>query len=341
MIRKSGNRFSEEIMRKTKSHAPHEAKVKTFRFLPFAAVATMQIALVLCPAIARADIQVELWDGQRAMAMIVDQLRFTPRSIGAPGHQQTIDYIKAELAKTSVEVVTTQDWVYQGDDGKAHAMTNIVARFQPQNPRRVIVATHYDSIVRAYRDAKTPGAPMPGANNSASGVAVLLETARVLSLLPKPPVGIDMIFFDGEEGPKALGAGDPEWRALGSPHFVDHLKDYYPTTQPEKAVVFDMVCAKNIQLKPEPSSLVSAMVEVKKFWGTGIAIAPSAFVTKVTTYPISDDHTALAEAGIPSFLVIDFDYEPWFNTTADTPDKCDPQSLEAVGRTLTRYLYLP
>ena len=57
-----------------------------------------------------------------------------------------------------------------------------------QNPRRIIVATHYDSIVKAYRDAKIPDAPMPGANNSASGVALLLETARVLSLLPKPPM---------------------------------------------------------------------------------------------------------------------------------------------------------
>ena len=237
--------------------------------------------------------------------------------------------------------MTTQDWTYRGDDGKPLALSNIVARFQLQNPRRVIVATHYDSIVKAYRDPKDPDAPMPGANNSASGVAVLLETARVLSLLPKLPIGIDMVFFDGEEGPKSLGAGDPDWKALGSPHFVDHLKEIYPTTKPEKAVVFDMVCAKNIRLKPEPSSLMGALPEVKKFWSTGIGIAPGAFVPTTTTYPISDDHTALAEAGIPSFLVIDFDYEPWFNTTGDTLDKCDRQSLEAVGRTLTRYLTLP
>ena len=315
--------------------------MKTFRFLPYAAAGAMQIALLLGSASARADAQVELWDGSRAMALIAAQLQFTPRSMGAPGHQQAIDFIKAALAKTSVDVVTTQDWTYRGDDGGSLALSNIVARFQPQNPRRVIVATHYDSIVKAYRDPKTPDAPMPGANNSASGVAVLLETARVLALLPKLPVGVDMIFFDGEEGPKSLGAGDPDWKALGSPHFVDRLKDYYPTTKPEKAVVFDMVCARNIQLKPEPSSLMSAMPEVKKFWGAGIGIAPAAFVTKTTTYPISDDHTALAEAGIPSFLVIDFDYEPWFNTTGDTLDKCDPQSLEAVGRTLTRYLTLP
>ena len=316
----------------------HEAKVKAFRFLPVAIAAT---AAVLVPGLARADAQSEAWNGQQAMALIAEQLQYTPRSMGAPGHQQTIDFIKAALAKTSVDVVKTQDWTYRGDDGKPLALSNIIARFQPQNPRRVIVATHYDSIVKAYRDPKTPDAPMPGANNSASGVAVLLETARVLSLLPKLSVGVDMIFFDGEEGPKSLGAGDPDWKALGSPHFVDHLKDFYPAGKPDKAVVFDMVCARNIQLKPEPSSLMSAMTEVRKFWGIGVGIAPGAFVTKTTTYPISDDHTALAEAGIPSFLVIDFDYEPWFNTTGDTLDKCDPQSLEAVGRTLTRYLTLP
>jgi len=182
---------------------------------------------------------------------------------------------------------------------------------------------------------------MPGANNSASGVAVLLETARVLSLLPKPAVGIDMIFFDGEEGPRSLGAGDPNWKALGSPYFAAHLREFYPNAKPEKAVVFDMVCDKDLDLKPEPSSLVSAMSEVKKFWTAGTVVAPLAFSGKTTSYPISDDHTALAAAGIPSFLVIDFEYEPYFNTTQDTIDKCSADSLQAVGRTLLEYLYLP
>jgi len=309
--------------------------------LYFALTIAIELALVLSPVTTRAEVRTDLWDGQRAMADIAEQLRFVPRSLDTPGHQQTIDFIKAELAKTGVEAVSTQSWVYNGNDGKSHALTNVIARLQPQNPRRVIVATHYDSIVKAYRDPKNPEAPMPGANNSASGVAVLLETARALSLLPKPPVGIDMIFFDGEEGPISLGAGDPEWKALGSPYFVSHLKDYYPTAKPEKAVVFDMVCARNIKLKPEPSSMISAIAEVRKFWSAGISIAPTAFLTKATPYPISDDHTALAEAGIPSFLVIDFEYEPWFNTTADTQDKCATESLEAVGRTLLQYLYLP
>jgi glutaminyl-peptide cyclotransferase len=299
------------------------------------------LTLALHPLSARTEVPLDLWDGQRAMARIGDLLRFTPRSIDAPGHEQAIDYIKAEMAKTNADVVTTQRWTFKDAEDKPHAMTNIIARFQPANPHRVIVATHYDSIVRAYRDAKNPDAPMPGANNSASGVALLLETARVLTLLPKPDVGIDMVFFDGEEGPKALGAGDPNWMAIGSPYFAAHLHDYYPNQKPEKAVVFDMVCDKDLDLKPEPSSVAAALPEVKKFWTAGMAIAPKAFSTKTTGYPISDDHTALNGVGIPSFLVIDFEYEPYFNTTQDTIDKCSVDSLQTVGRTLLQYLYLP
>ncbi|CCE12071.1 conserved exported hypothetical protein [Bradyrhizobium sp. STM 3843] len=300
-------------------------------------------ALLLCvaqPTVA-AEPATELWDGQRALGSIADLLRFTPRSMGAPGHQQTIDYIKSAMAKSATDAVLTQSFTEPGDDGKPIHLTNIIARFQVQNPRRIIVATHYDSIVKAYRDPKTPDAPMPGANNSASAVALLLETARVLSLSPKPDIGIDMIFFDGEEGPKSLGAGDPTWHPLGSPHFVTHLKDYYPNRRPEKIVDFDMVCDRDLALKPDPSSLASAGPEVQKFWAIGKAIAPSAFPTTPTAYPISDDHTAFQEAGIPGFLVIDFDYEPYFNTTQDTIEQCSAASLQTVGRTLLKYLYTP
>ena len=310
--------------------------------LTFLALVAMAVALVLPTAPGSAEpVKTELFDGQRAMALIIEQLRFTPRSLDTAGHQQTIDLIKAELAKAHVDSVSLQRWPYQTDGGNSYAMTNIIARFDAANPRRMILATHYDSIVRAYADKINPNGPMPGANNSASGVAVLLEIARVLSLSPKPPIGIDMIFFDGEEGPKSLGAGDPDWHPLGSPYFTEHLKDFYPNAKPEKAVVFDMVCDKDLNLKLEQTSVANAMVEVQKFWRAGAAVAPAAFDTHTTPYPISDDHTALAAAGIPSFLVIDFEYDPFFNTTQDTPDKCSVESLQTVGRTTLQYLYLP
>src|ERR1700748_3213211 len=219
-------------------------------------------------------IKIESWDGKRALATIVDLVRFTPRAMETPGHQQAIDYITAELEKTKFDAITPQRWIAH-DAGRTMAMTNIIARFNPANPRRVIVATHYDSIIKAYRDPKTPDAPMPGANNSASGVALLLETARALSEMPEaPPVGIDMIFFDGEEGPISLGAGDPNFHPIGSPYFVERLAGFYPKAKPEKMLDFDMVCDRDLHLKAEQSGLHSALAEVQKFWTTGIAVAP-------------------------------------------------------------------
>jgi len=306
----------------------------------------LAVALVLLAGPLRAEVDVDAvkidsWDGKRALAIIVDLLRFTPRSMETAGHQQTIDYILAELKKTRFDTIKTQRWIAR-EAGRAMAMTNIIARFNPANPRRVIVATHFDSIIKAYRDPKNPDAPMPGANNSASGVAVLLETARVISeMADAPPVGIDMIFFDGEEGAISMGAGDPNFKPIGSAYFAERLATFYPNGRPEKALDFDMVCDKDLHLKMEPSSIMSAGAEVRKFWEIGVKTAPQAFEMTRMPYTIEDDHTNLQAAAIPSFIVIDFDYEPYYNTLQDTPDKCSTQSLEAVGRTLLQYLYLP
>jgi glutaminyl-peptide cyclotransferase len=278
-----------------------------------------------------------LWNGDTAMNDIATQLSFGRRSLGAPGHQKEIDFIKKELSKTSA-TVTTQQGEYQGLGGKKYFVTNIIARFDPANPRRIVVGTHYDSIVRAYADRERPDDPMPGANNSASGVALLLETARALDSIERPTAGVDLVFFDGEEGANSLGVDDPKWYPLGSPYFAEHLADLYPQ-KPEQGVVFDMVCDKNLDIRPVAAS-VSANTQARAFWNIGQTIAPTSFLTKPTPQLIFDDQTALANAGIPSFLVIDYDYNPWFNTTQDTIDKCSPASLESVGRTLLQYLYL-
>src|SRR5262249_13434980 len=150
-----------------------------------------------------------------------------------------------------ITVIRDERWVERRDDGKAFVLHNLVARLDPQTPRRLIVATHYDSLSRAYADTLRPNAPMPGANNSASGVAVLLETARVLGPRPKLPIGVDLVFFDGEEGIRALGEGDDSWAPLGSARFAHHLSALYPKQKPEGAVVLDMVCAANAQFRPE------------------------------------------------------------------------------------------
>lgn len=264
-------------------------------------------------------------------------LAFGPRSLKRPGHQKIIEFIVREMQKNSAEV-TLQKGNYRDVYGNDYPITNIIARVNPENPRKIIIGTHYDSIIRAYADLKNPDGIMPGANNSASGVALLLETARLLGESKKTDTGIDFVFFDGEEGVKSLGAGDPDWFPLGSPYFAGHLPDFYKKEKPLQGIIFDMVCDNDLDLHPEENSLRFANSQVQDFWKIGRKVAPSSFPS-TPTFAINDDQNALITAGIPAFLVIDFSYSPWFNTTGDTIDKCSPVSLQAVGFTLFQYLY--
>lgn len=295
----------------------------------------------------------EQWSGERAMSTIRHLLDLGPRHVGGDGHDKAADFIVATMSALPNTKVEIQRGNYREGgkaDGRVMPIANIIARFQPDNPKRILVGTHYDSIIRAWRDSKTPDAVMPGANNSASGVAVILETAKMIGEAElSPPMGIDFVFFDAEEGALSLGEGDPAWLALGSEWFASHSNWTTDGTEavvsgspkPEKAVILDMVCDRDLKLQPEPNSLTTAMGrrEAKKFWQIGEQYFPDAFSPWPRLGAIGDDHIALINAGIPAFLVMDFDYLPWYNTTQDTPDKCSAASLEAVGHTLLRYLY--
>jgi hypothetical protein len=299
---------------------------------------TLLGALALCSTVAAAAPAADTWDGTQALGDIEKQLSFGVRSPGTPGHQATIDWIAQQLRDLGI-AVSLQTWEDREPDGRTLQLTNVVGRYLPDRKDRVLLGTHYDSIIRAYRDPINPNAPMPGANNSASGVALLLETARSLAHASQPPPhGVDFVFFDGEEGPLSLGAGDPNFHPLGSPYFARHIDEFYAKAPPRWAAVFDMVCWRELQLYREAASLEYAKPEVTKFWNIGWDVDPRVFKLGKTIGPISDDQDALAGVGIPAFLTIDFDYDPWFNTTHDTLDKCSAEKLAVVGKTLMRFL---
>jgi glutaminyl-peptide cyclotransferase len=278
------------------------------------------------------------FDAGKAMADIAAQLSFGSRAMGEPGHGRIEAYIRSELEAVGF-AIEAESWVDRTAPEHPIALTNLIARLDPGIPRRVVLATHYDSIIRAYADKEHPEAPMPGANNSASGVALLLETARALTRAPEErSYGIDLIFFDGEEGPLSLGAGDPNWAALGSPYFIEHLAKYYPAGPPKLMIDFDMVCYARSVFRPERLSLAAAGKAGPEFFEMGRKAFPDRFSPVPLSYAISDDQSAFAAAGIPSFLVIGFEYAPYFNTTKDTLDKCSPGTLQAVGATVLAFL---
>ncbi len=277
------------------------------------------------------------FSGANAMTDITTVVGLGSRAVGTDGNKTLRTLIHERMKQLGLPT-TEQAWTHTAKDGRVLPLANIVARYNPEARERVIIGTHYDSIARAYRDPVDPNGYMPGANNSASGVALLLEAARLLAASSTAlSIGVDIIFFDGEEGELGMGAGDPNWKPLGSPYFATNISTYYPDKKPESAAIFDMVCDRDLILYKEAYSEQYAKKYQDRFFGIGGAFAPTQFIHEVSA-PIGDDHLALIAAGIPAFLVIDFNYEPWWNTTKDTPERCHAGSLTLVGETLMHYL---
>lgn len=276
-------------------------------------------------------------DGEEMLAIIDQQLRYGPRYPSAPGHKQVQDFLAAEMDGLADEVLV-QRWDHTGAGGETYAMANIIARLYPTQERRVLLATHYDSRKFADKDRLHPDQPVPGANDSASGVAVLVELARALANAPvAPQVGVDVVFFDGEEGEEDMSGSGADWKPLGSTYFAERLSEFYGRSKPIGAIVADMVCDADLRIMKEQNSVAHAPAQVEAFWSIAQKIDSRVFVNRAGQ-SIGDDHTPLNKAGVPSFLLIDLEY-PYFHTTADTIDKCSAESLEKVAHALLSYVY--
>ena len=275
------------------------------------------------------------FDPQRALNYVRQQLSFGPRYLSASGHKRTQEFLVSELKKLSNDVII-QEWEFYTSKGKKNTLVNIIGRFNLEEKKRIILGSHYDTKRFADKDEKSPEDPVPGANDGASGVGLLLEIAQFLSNTDFPPrVGVDIVFFDGEEGEEDLAK--TAWVPLGSTFFAENIDDLYSKAKPINAVIVDMVCDSNLKIEKEISSIRFVRNQFEKFWNIGYSLAPNSFSSEAR-YEIQDDHTSLNKIGIPSFLVIDFDY-PYFHTTDDTIDKCSEKSLKIVGDSILSYIY--
>jgi Zn-dependent M28 family amino/carboxypeptidase len=238
-----------------------------------------------------------------------------PRYPGSPGHAQAREYILAELAQAgwTASVQTARlDGVW---------IENILA-WRGQAAAQILLGAHYDT--RRYADEDTGSRRLeavPGANDGASGVAILLELARVL---PVQDTAVGLVFFDAEDGGGIEGAG---W-ALGSTAFVAGLDQ-----PPELAVIVDMLGDRDLQVYLEGNSDPQQAAAI---WAQAQALGNAQFIPE-RKYSMLDDHTPFLQAGIPAVLLIDFDYPAW-HTTGDTLDRVSADSLQAVGETLLAWL---
>lgn len=272
-----------------------------------------------------------VFDGRRAFSDLETQCSFGPRVAGSEAHDKAGQYIFTELRKTTEICRKQQFTVFDSMAGIQRNLYNIIASYYPDSPRRVMLCAHWDS--RPYSDSDPDSSvrdePIPGANDGASGTALLLEIARVLKD-NRPPVGIDLVLFDGED------YGTDKWPGgwfLGSWYFVRNMRGY----RPRAAILVDMIGDSDLQIYKEGLSDKYARRLNDYVWEIASEVKASAFHDAVAD-TVSDDHVPLLSAGIMAIDIIDFDY-PYWHTQGDTPDKCSPESLSEVGRVVIAAIF--
>ena len=257
------------------------------------------------------------FDGQRALADVETQVAFGPRTPGSDAHAKVLEWMRMELSSAG------WDSRIQSAEKLGHPIKNVIA-YRGEAPPKIILGAHYDSRMVADKDPDPLKImePVPGANDGASGVAVLLELARVLS---EDTVPIWLVFFDAEDNGRIPGW---DW-ILGSRAFVEVLEN-----RPKAVVIVDMIGDSDQNIYIERNSNTELVEEI---WGIAGELGYSERIIPIVKHSILDDHTPFLEAGIPAVDMIDFDY-PYWHTTADTPDKVSAESLESIGLTLQEWI---
>ncbi len=277
------------------------------------------------------------FNGENAFMFLYRQVEFGPRNPGSEGHEAAIrSYVDwFEQCDAEVELQYFQATVNTLPDSTSPTRTlrgtNIIARFGPTGSAHFLFCAHYDT--RPWAD-ETPDStlrrnPIPGANDGASGVAVLLEMARLFSIWP-PEMPIEMVLFDLED------SGVPGMNSsycLGSSFYAYNR----PGTAPVGAIVLDMIGEKDLEVNMEYFSYVYARDWTEYLFDIAEEVDSDFFISEIGEAAY-DDHIHLLNSGIPTCNFIDFNYDYW-HTHQDTPDKCSAESLEQVGRVLVYLVY--
>lgn len=278
------------------------------------------------------------FSGERAFAHLEAICALGPRPSGSPGMARQrallVEHFRAAGGTVSGQAFQIRD----RRTGDPVVMENLVVVWHPDRLDRVLVGVHYDTRPFPDRDARDPRGVFIGANDGASGVAVLMELAAMMRPLPGP-IGIDFVLFDAEE--YVVGARDPYF--LGSTFFARQyaadVRSEAITHRYRAGVILDMVGDRDLAIWQERHSVDWADTRpvVDSIWETARRLGVKQFVSR-PKHAVDDDHVPLRMiGGIPTCDVIDFDYPAW-HTTADTPENCSSESLEAVGRVMLAWL---
>lgn len=300
------------------------------------------MAVLILPAGCSARPEV---DGARAQARVVSQVAAGARVPGSAAHARILEWMVAELTRLGGRI--ERQAFTDSSLGRPLALTNVIARFEPAGVRGglreaapgraavpgIVLCAHWDSRPWADQDPDPAfrALPVPGANDGASGVAVLLEVAELMSRRP-PPLPVDLVFFDGED---QGSASEPQGFCLGARHYARQLGA--TGEKPLAAFLFDMVGDRDLEIHPEVQSAERAANLVALVLEGARATGARQFKPD-PRYSITDDHIPLLDAGVPAVDIIDFDYPAW-HTHRDLPDQTSPASLAAVARVAAWIVY--
>tara|TARA_E500000178_G_scaffold351879_1_gene413996 strand:- start:302 stop:1327 length:1026 start_codon:yes stop_codon:yes gene_type:complete len=268
------------------------------------------------------------FDGKIAMQHIEAQTSFGPRSPQYPDAKfQTLSYIRSQIPSSMQ--IQLHEFNTNGLNGTNLWVSSRVA--QKKSNTLIMLGTHWDTRSQADRDTDITqrNIPVLGANDGASGVAVLIEIAKHLHKKP-PKINVDLIFFDLED----IGNIGKNAYAMGSREFVKEHPKYRPTA----GIIIDMVCDKDLRIPQEYYSSLAAPEVISGLWES--AKRQKANVFKDTRGGvIIDDHIPFLEVGIPVVNLIHFPFPKSWHTTKDTIKFCSASSLDQVGRVVLDFIH--
>lgn len=297
------------------------------------------------------------FDKARAMNHLREICAIGPRISGTPGMQKQIVLLKKGFEEAGLSVELQKFEAKQRSRPQAVEMCNLIARWKPEEKRRLLLCTHYDTRPLADQEPNPRDweKPFLGANDGASGPALMLELARQLKAL-NPALGVDFVCFDGEEYvfsqiPSDQG-GDRYF--IGSEHFAGKylgaLRENQEAPRYVEAILLDMVAGKNSKFFFEEHSAMRAGPLVEKIWKLAQDVGAKRFVPQYGV-GVLDDHLSLLNAGILAIDIVPaldrrrvnrfgdpfLDYPHW-HRLSDLPENCSPETMEEVARVLIAWL---
>lgn len=286
------------------------------------------------------------FDADSAYAYVAAQVAMGPRVNGTAAHAACERYIVETLRRHGADTVTEHRATVTDAHGKKLPINNIMGSFRPSATDRILLLAHYDTRPVADQDSDPAnhGKPIPGANDGASGVGVLLEIARQLGLRA-PQVGVDLLFVDAEDcgSDSGLPGSELTW-CLGSQYWAENLP-YDAARMPRYGILLDMVGGRDATFYPEYFSSRYAPQVVAKVWGRARAEGFASRFVMRQGGGVTDDHLPVNAAGIPCIDIVECDnaitgsFPPYWHTMDDDMSIIDPATLRAVGTTVLSTVY--